>query len=282
MKIIGLIVGASALVLPPSGRRAPARRFAAPFEAVDLSGDGGVVKVASSGGGSGSPDLAADGAVGVLRYAARTASGQLLDAAQDAQYTVGDASFVAGWDLCARSLSVGEAASFEVAPAYAYGARGVPPAVKPNEALSLEIACSEYRGNVRTSASFASDTPLTPRTADAIKAEYERRRSSRAVDAGAAEDARALREIEADEAGVLGKLANAVDDAKEKFSGLYFFGFFESATGEAPPWYLQPMLTFPAIFLGVGLSFLVLQQSDAILLRGANSPIPGEGVGFSL
>ena len=103
--ILGAVVvaWASALV-PPRAPRVPAtvRRF----EAVDLSGDGGVRKVASAGGSS--QGLGEDGAVGVLRFEARTASGQLLDAGEATTYTVGDAAFVAGWDLCVRSLRVGE------------------------------------------------------------------------------------------------------------------------------------------------------------------------------
>ena len=54
-----------------------------------------------------------------------------------------------------------------------------------------------------------------------------------------------------------------------------------SATGEENPWFLKPWLTFPAIFVGVALSFYALLQTDAILLRGESSPIPGQS-GFSL
>ena len=53
------------------------------------------------------------------------------------------------------------------------------------------------------------------------------------------------------------------------------------ATGEEAPWYLKPYLTFPAIFLGVALSFYGLLQTDVIVLRGDNSPIPGQQ-GFTL
>ena len=70
-------------------------------------------------------------------------------------------------------------------------------------------------------------------------------------------------------------------DLKESLSGFYFFGFFESATGERPPWYLRPSLTFPLIFIGVGLSFYGLVEINGILLRGDSSPIPGQD-GFSL
>ena len=80
---------------------------------------------------------------------------------------------------------------------------------------------------------------------------------------------------------MLATLRNAASDVADGVRGFYFFGFFESQTGETPPWYLRPALTFPAIFAGVGLAFYVLVGMDAILLRGDSSPIPGQD-GFSL
>mmetsp|Transcript_3778 Transcript_3778/g.11180 ORF Transcript_3778/g.11180 Transcript_3778/m.11180 type:complete len:278 (-) Transcript_3778:20-853(-) len=269
-----ILAPADALLAP-----APPRRRLVPRAAVDLSGDGLVRKVASSGG-DGTPAFAADGSVALLTYTARAASGQLLDSGEGAQYTVGDEAWIPGWDLCVRSLAVGEAAAFECAAAYAYGNAGAPPAVAPGEALEFEVRALEYRGNVRTSSSFATDTPLTPRTAGAIKAEYEARRARREAGEELAA-AEALERREALAADPLGAIANLGGELSEKLKGFYFFGFFESATGETPPWYLRPMITFPAIFLGVGLAFYVLLASDAILLRGDNSPIPGQA-GFSL
>ena len=238
-----------------------------------------VRKVASSNGG-GAKAFDVDGAVALLTYTARAASGQLLDSGEGAQYTVGDEAWIPGFDICVRSLSVGEAAGFECAAKYAYGAAGAPPAVGPDEMIEFEVQALEYRGNIKTSSSFATDTPLTPRTASAIKAEYETRRAKReASDAAAAAEALERREELA--ADPLAAITSAAGDLREKLKGFYFFGFFESATGETPPWYLRPMITFPAIFLGVGLAFYVLLASDAILLRGENSPIPGQA-GFSL
>ena len=129
--------------------------------------------------------------------------------------------------------------------------------------------------------SFASDAPLTPRTPGSIKAEFERRQAEKAVRASSD---RALRDERDAGASPLDQVKNAFGDLGDKFfgdDGFYFFGFFESATGEEAPWYLKPYLTFPAIFLGVALSFYGLLQTDVIVLRGDNSPIPGQQ-GFTL
>ena len=165
---------------------------------------------------------------------------------------------------------------FAVSSDYAYGIQGVPPAVLANEPLTFDVTALEYRGNIQTSASFASDAPLTPRTPGSIKAEFERRQAEKAVRASSD---RALRDERDAEASPLDQVKNAFGDLGDKFfgdEGFYFFGFFESATGEEAPWYLKPYLTFPAIFLGVALSFYGLLQTDVIVLRGDNSPIPGQ------
>ena len=281
LRVAALALVADGLVAPrPPVARRSALGARAPVR-VDVSGDGAVVKVATTlDGDAAGRTFGADGDVVVLDYAASTASGQLLDAASGAQYTVGDDRYVKGWDLAVRSLAEGESAAFECDASYAYGPSGVPPAVRGGEGLRFDIAAVGYRGNVRTSSSFASDKPLTPRTAGAIKAEYERRRDARA--AGAEDAAVAKLERDAATAGdALATLRNVASDVADGVRGFYFFGFFESQTGETPPWYLRPALTFPAIFAGVGLAFYVLVGTDAILLRGDSSPIPGQD-GFSL
>ena len=148
------------------------------------------------------------------------------------QYTVGDQQFIPGWDLCVRSLAVGERASFAVSSDYAYGKQR--PARGPRErAADLRRVALEYRGNIQTSASFASDAPLTPRTPGSIKAEFERRQAEKAVRASSD---RALRDERDAEASPLDQ--HAFGDLGDKFfgdEGFYFFGFFESATGEEAP-----------------------------------------------
>lgn len=210
------------------------------LEREDVSGDGGVVKVWSQGVTTGKRLFVEDGAVARLRYKAFGAAGLLLAKADDMTYTVGDQSWVPGFDLAVRSMIVGESAKFECTSAYAYGDQGVPPAVSAGETISLELDVLDYRGNLATSTTFAQDKPLTPRTATEIKQEYERRRASKLRAEVSTKDT-------SEDAGLFAPIKKAMDT----FRGFYFFGFFESQTGETPPWYLRPLITFPTIFVFV-------------------------------
>jgi len=238
---------------------------------IDVSGgDGGVLKTLSSDGGGGGDDATAakifadDGAVAQIRYSAREQGGraQLLAASDSIAYTVGDAAWVPGFDLAVRSLKLGETARFECRADYAYGAAGLPPALPPNAGLVVDVEALDYRGNAYSAATFAQDAPLTPRTASAIREEYERRMVEKA-------------EKQREEA-LLDAELGPIERAVKTFRSFYFFGFFESQTGERPPWYLRPLITFPAIFLAVALSFSWLLSNDVILLKGSGPTIPGE------
>lgn len=250
------------LMAPLSARNIGSVPSRLSFSSADLTGDGGVVKVSStSSDGMKQGLFDEDGAVAQLRYKAYGGESGVLLAQGDLAYTVGDVSFIAGMDAAVRSMAVGESASFECGAAYAYGDAGLPPAVSPGEFISLQVDVLDYRGKVM-STSFAQDKPLTPRTASEIKSEYERRRADRLK----AEVA----EVEDD--SLLAPLKSLVNTIR----GYYFFGFFESATGETPPWYLRPLITFPSIFVVVGVSTYFLLTNDVILLKGQGSTIPGE------
>ncbi|KAJ8599375.1 hypothetical protein CTAYLR_007042 [Chrysophaeum taylorii] len=260
MLVVKICSVAALLPSHPPRRRWVTRRGAV----VDVSGDGGVVKTWSEGG-SGTEVFREDGAVALLKYTA-TSDGVTLASSSDLAYTVGDVEWVMGFDLAVRSMKVGERAAFECKPDYGYGATGVPPAVAPGAGLALDLEVLDYRGNVLTSQSFAQDKPLTPRTAQEIKDEYERRKAARRD----ADARRALEELIDDD------LFAPIKRAIKTFQGFYFFGFFESATGEQAPWYLRPLITFPAIFLVVGVSTYFLFTNDVILLKGEGPTIPGE------
>ena len=48
----------------------------------------------------------------------------------------------------------------------------------------------------------------------------------------------------------------------------YFYGLFEGETGERPPWFLRPSITFPIAFAIVGAAFYVSFVGGAISERG--------------
>jgi len=220
-----------------------------------LSAVSGVTKVSTNGVDT-EKRFDEEGAVVELRYTAY--AGPTLLAKGELQYTVGDEAWIPGFDKAVRTMSVGEVAKFECPPASGYGSTGLPPVIGPTDTIVLDIEALDYRGNMFTSATFSDNKPLTPRSASEIRAEYEKRRTIRTS-------------AEATEENL-----GFIDNLKKQFGSFYFFGFFESATGETPPWYLRPLITFPAIFAAVGLSFYFLITNDVILLKGTGPTITGE------
>ena len=55
---------------------------------------------------------------------------------------------------------------------------------------------------------------------------------------------------------------------KIKAKNFYFYGLFEGETGERPPWFLRPSITFPIAFAIVGAAFYVSFVGGAISERG--------------
>jgi hypothetical protein len=90
----------------------------------------------------------------------------------------------------------------------------------------------------------------TPRTASDIAAAFERRQAEKA-------------------ASRRGPAKEGLDAWIEKAQNFYFFGLFEGETGERPPWFLRPSITFPLAFLVVGAAFYVTFAGGAIYERGA-------------
>ena len=180
----------------------------------------GITKVVSS---PGQGELLSNGAVVVVRYTG-TVGGTVFGASDKMTVTVGDGTMVSGWDLALKSMSIGERAEFFIGPQHCYGAAGIPPVIPPRAELKFDVEVLDNRGNMITDATFADSSPLTPRTPKTIKAEFERRQAERAPEKEG--------------------LEGFVDWAKS----IYVFGFFEATDGEELPWYLQPLITFPAMF----------------------------------
>ena len=98
---------------------------------------------------------------------------------------------------------------------------------------------------------LAEKADSTPRTAGDISAAYQARQAAKA--------AAGTEELEGFEA-FLAKAKN-----------FYFYGLFEGETGERPPWFLRPSITFPLAFLVVGATFYISYASGAITERGAQT-----------
>ena len=59
-----------------------------------------------------------------------------------------------------------------------------------------------------------------------------------------------------------------IDPLEKAWGAVDVFGFFEASDGEELPWYLQPLITFPAMFALVGVTlFAVLSLGGVTLER---------------
>ncbi len=162
---------------------------------------------------------------------------------------VGDTAMIPAWDKALRSMSIGERAVIQVTdPALGYGAAGVTDVVPPNAVLELDLCVTNAQpatANIDFDSLAMADN--TPRTASEIQAAFAARQALRANDVP--------------KEGFEGFL--------EKAKNFYFFGLFEGETGERPPWFLRPSITFPIAFVVVGAAFYVTLLGGGIYERGA-------------
>ena len=260
MQLILLLEVAAALVLP-SGRPRPAlpRRAAlrcaadAPAAAeIDLVGDGGVRKtVLRPGTGA----LAQRGWAVEVHYEGRLLdTGATFDSSRARgkpfKFTLGEGKVIGGWEVGLSSMQVGEQATLTCASQYAYGAKGIPPMIPPAATLQFDVELIGVQAPIGESTTFAEDNPLAPRTPQAIKSAYEQKMASKPQE------------------------KEGLEGFIEWAKGIYIFGLFSSKPGERPPWYLNPLITFPAIFAIVGVGFYL-----TVLLNGIHRgevPVRGD------
>lgn len=167
---------------------------------------------------------------------------------------VGDSTMIPGWDKALRSMSVGERAIVRLSdPALAYGSSGVPPIVPPNAVVELDIQVMDAQPattNIDFDSIALADN--TPRTAKDIQAAFEARKASKSQE----------------------QQLEGLDAFLAKAKNFYFFGLFEGETGERPPWFLRPSITFPLVFVFVAALFYITFIGGGIYERGA--PITDE------
>ncbi len=162
---------------------------------------------------------------------------------------VGDGTMIAGWERAVRSMRVGERSLVRITDAqqFGYGAAGVHPVVPPNAVLELDLELLDAQpatANIDFD-SLADQADATPRTAADIAAAYQARQAAAAANDGRPE-------------------LEGLDAFLAKAKNFYFYGLFEGETGERPPWFLRPSITFPLAFLVCGAAFYISFVSGAI------------------
>lgn len=211
----------------------------------DLLKDGGVLKtIVKEGDGP----LVTPGAEVVVKYEGRTANGQLLCRGDDFRFLQGDGTMIGGFETAVGSMRVGEVAKVRVQPWYAYGSTGVSPVVGPDTPLDFDIEVLESSGNFLNPKSFRDVDPKKLRDAKSIAQDYAQRSELR------------MRNDESEN-------LSSFEKTQKWFKSLYFFGFFEGETGERPPWYLTPTITFPIMFVTCAAAFYVLISFGGVSIK---------------
>ncbi|KAF8719564.1 hypothetical protein HU200_024299 [Digitaria exilis] len=124
-------------------------------EAIDLSGDGGVLKTVVR--------KAKDDAIAPsdslplvdVHYEGTLAeNGEVFDTTHEDNsifsFEIGQGAVIKAWDMALRTMKVGEVAKIICKPEYAYGAAGSPPEIPPNSTLIFEVelvACRPRKGS---------------------------------------------------------------------------------------------------------------------------------------
>jgi len=166
--------------------------------------------------------------------------------------TIGAGKVIRGWDLVLRTMNPGEKSLVLIDSQYAYGTRGVPPVIPSGASLEFEIellAIEESEEQKRSASSagdntverrtMADDNPETERTPDSISRAYAARMDS--------------------------KLRDEEQGIKVPFwDRFYFISPFASQTGERPPWWLNPNITFSIVFITTALAFWLVLESGAL------------------
>lgn len=222
-------------------------------EAQDLTGDEGVIKRLRE---AGTGELLPKGTKVTVEYTGRLSDDSIFDTSKRRgkgfTFTLGEGKVIRGWEVGIATMKVGESADFTIAPSYAYGRRGMPPVIPSNSTLTFSVkvlsadlssADSLMTDGMRNVSEFNQDVARTP---EQINRDYELRMAQR-------------------------------DNTKKPFfERFYFVSPFASQTGQRPPWWLNPAITFSIAFIGVGLSFYIVLKSGAIHMGYVADPVdPG-------
>ncbi|XP_065872718.1 peptidyl-prolyl cis-trans isomerase FKBP20-1 [Euphorbia lathyris] len=130
-------------------------------DAIDLTGDGGVIKTIIRQAKPDALGPSDDLPVVDVHYEGTLAeSGEVFDTTHEDNtifsFELGKGSVIQSWDIALKTMKVGEVAKLTCKPEYAYGTAGSPPDIPPNATLIFEVellACKPRRGSSMSSVS---------------------------------------------------------------------------------------------------------------------------------
>lgn len=218
-------------------------------QALDVTGDGSVTKVVlTKGSGTAVPSNAKV----TVEYTGKLEDGTVFDTSRkrDSSFSfqLGTGAVIKGWEAAVSTMRVGEVAEFTIKPAYAYGKRGMPPVIPGNSTLTFEIEVLDAQGEgeledeVKSVADFNPDMPRTP---EEIARNYEERLKSK----------------------------EERDKNMSFLERFYIISPFMSQTGEKPPWWINPNITFflITVFIAIGVYLVVI--SGAVHVGYVDRPV---------
>ncbi|XP_058109591.1 peptidyl-prolyl cis-trans isomerase FKBP20-1 [Magnolia sinica] len=158
-------------------------------DAVDLTGDGGVIKTivrqAKSDAAAPTENLPL---VDVHYEGVLAETGEVFDTTHEDNtvfsFEVGKGAVIKAWDIALKTMRVGEVAKITCEPDYAYGSAGSPPDIPPNATLIFEVELVACRPRKGSSLESVSDE----------KARLEELKKQREIAAAAKEEEKKKRE----------------------------------------------------------------------------------------
>jgi hypothetical protein len=132
---------------PPLITRAQASDI---LETVDVSGDGGILKLITKRGDGQVP---AKGASISAHYTGKLTDGKKFDSSRDRNspfsFPLGQGRVIQGWDKSFATMNVGERAILVLSPDYAYGSRGAGGSIPGGATLYFDVELLSFKGAAR-------------------------------------------------------------------------------------------------------------------------------------
>lgn len=247
-------------------------RFAAPVlqaapaqvgPELDLVGDAGVIKSVMRPGSGVKPPR---GATVEVHYEGRLAdTGTVFDSSRQRgktfKFTLGQGKVIGGWEVGLASMQVGEVSVLTCAPQYAYGVKGIPPMIPPSATLKFEVELVGVKMPQAEIETVAQTNPDTPRTPEAIKKAYQEKMAAKAL------------------SGEKPYNFFSVQGVKEWISSNYRAAFFTTRQ-EEPDWFINPLITFPLIFVIAGILFWLTFEIGGVHLASNSELAKDDLTGF--
>ena len=83
-----------------------------------------------------------------MHYTGKLQNGNEFDSSHSRKrpisFVLGSGQVIKGWDMAISKMKVGEKAVLTIPPEYAYGDRGVPGVIPPNQTLTFEVEIIDF------------------------------------------------------------------------------------------------------------------------------------------